>query len=225
MQVVLRGNDEYDLLINKRYEILETLDSKEPITNEIRQSLSKELQSINARVGDLNDDEATFNSNLVKEIRDILELYKSDATLYLGGPAMITSDMMDYIRSDLVIFGSAVALVFAIMLYLFFGNIWFVLLPILNAFFTTFVTAGFLGFMDWKISVVSSNFIALLLILTISLTVHVLVKINELKNESIDYKDSLIDSVNQMFLPCFFCSHNNCCCILIITTWRPKTCY
>ena len=204
MQVVLRGNDEYDLLINKRYEILETLDSKEPITNEIRQSLSKELQSINARVGDLNDDEAAFNSNLVKEIRDILELYKNDATLYLGGPAMITSDMMDYIRSDLVIFGSAVAVVFAIMLYLFFGNIWFVLLPILNAFFTTFVTAGFLGFMDWKISVVSSNFIALLLILTISLTVHVLVKINELKNESIDYKDSLIDSVNQMFLPCFF---------------------
>ena len=204
MQVVLRGNDEYDLLINKRYEILETLDSKEPITNEIRQSLSKELQLINARVGDLNDDESTFNSNLVKEIRNILDLYKSDATLYLGCPAMITSDMMDYIRSDLVVFGSAVALVFAIMLYLFFGNIWFVLLPILNAFFTTFVTAGFLGFMDWKISVVSSNFIALLLILTISLTVHVLVKINELKNESIDYKDSLTDSVNQMFLPCFF---------------------
>ena len=204
MQVVLRGNDEYDLLINKRYEILETLDSKEPITNEIRQSLLKELQSINARVGDLNDDESTFNSNLVKEIRNILDLYKSDATLYLGGPAMITSDMMDYIRSDLVIFGSAVALVFAIMLYLFFGNIWFVLLPILNAFFTTFVTAGFLGFMDWKISVVSSNFIALLLILTISLTVHVLVKINELKNESIDYKNSLIDATNQMFLPCFF---------------------
>jgi predicted RND superfamily exporter protein len=58
--------------------------------------------------------------------------------------------------------------------------------------------------MDWKISVVSSNFIALLLILTISLTVHVLVKINELKKESTDYKNSLIDSVNQMFLPCFF---------------------
>ena len=204
MQVVLRGNDEYDLLVKKRYEILETLDSKEPITNEIRQSLIKELQSINSRIGYLNDEESNFNSKLVKEIRDILGLYKSDATLYLGGPAMITSDMMNYIRSDLVVFGSAVALVFAIMLYLFFGNIWFVALPILNAFFTTFVTAGFLGFMDWKISVVSSNFIALLLILTISLTVHVLVKINELKNERADYKDSLVNSVNQMFLPCFF---------------------
>ena len=121
MQVVLRGNDEYDLLVKKRYEILETLDSKEPITNEIRQSLIKELQSINSRIGYLNDQESNFNSQLVKEIRDILGLYKSDATLYLGGPAMITSDMMNYIRSDLVVFGSAVALVFAIMLYLFFG--------------------------------------------------------------------------------------------------------
>src|SRR6056300_38163 len=204
MQVVLRGNDEYDLLVNKRYEILDTLSAKEPITKEIRLSLVKELQSINQRISNLNDNESKFNSNLVKEIRNILGFYKNEATLYLGGPAMITSDMMDYIKSDLVVFGSAVALVFAVMLYLFFGNIWFVILPILNAFFTTFVTAGFLGFMDWKISVVSSNFIALLLILTISLTVHVLVKINELKKESSDYKNSLIDSVNQMFLPCFF---------------------
>ena len=81
MQVVLRGNDEYDLLINKRYEILDTLDSKEPITSEIRQFLIQELQSINARIGNLNDDESNFNSKLVKEIRDILVLYKSDATL------------------------------------------------------------------------------------------------------------------------------------------------
>ena len=204
MQVVLRANDEYDLLINKRYEILDSLSAKEPITKEVRLSLIKELQSINQRISSLNDNESKFNSNLVQEIRSILGFYKNEATLYLGGPAMITSDMMDYIKSDLVVFGSAVALVFAFMLYLFFGNIWFVILPILNAFFTTFVTAGFLGFMDWKISVVSSNFIALLLILTISLTVHVLVKINELKKESSDYKNSLIDSVNQMFLPCFF---------------------
>ena len=204
MQVVLRANDEYDLLISKRYEILDSLSAKEPITKEVRLSLIKELQSINQRISSLNDNESKFNSNLVQEIRNILGFYKNEATLYLGGPAMITSDMMDYIKSDLIVFGSAVALVFAFMLYLFFGNIWFVILPILNAFFTTFVTAGFLGFMDWKISVVSSNFIALLLILTISLTVHVLVKINELKKESSDYKNSLIDSVNQMFLPCFF---------------------
>ena len=58
--------------------------------------------------------------------------------------------------------------------------------------------------MDWKISVVSSNFIALLLILTISLTVHVLVKVNELKKENNNFKEALSESIDQMFLPCFF---------------------
>ena len=204
MQIVLRGNDEYDLLITDRYRILDILKSKEPITNETKTLLQDDLESINKRISELNDNESNFNSSLVSEIRSILDVHRNNATLYLGGPAMITSDMMEYIRSDLVVFGVAVASVFAIMLFLFFGNIWFVILPISNAFLTTFVTAGFLGYMDWKISVVSSNFIALLLILIISLTVHVLVKINELQKGSIDNKKSLIDAVEQMFLPCFF---------------------
>ena len=204
MQIVLRGSDEYDSLITDRYRILDTLKSKEPITNETKTLLQDDLDIINKRISELNDSESNFNTSLVSEIRSILDLHRNNATLYLGGPAMITSDMMEYIRSDLVVFGVAVASVFAIMLILFFGNIWFVILPISNAFLTTFVTAGFLGYMDWKISVVSSNFIALLLILTISLTVHVLVKINELQKGSMGNDESLIDAVDQMFLPCFF---------------------
>ena len=204
MQIVLKGNNEYNDLIKERYEVLDVLNLKEPITYNNKINLQNRLIEINKRVSDLNDTESEFNSNLVANIRLILDKYRDEATLYLGGPTMITSDMMDYIRSDLVIFGTAVALIFALMLYIFFGNLWFVIFPISNAFLTTFVTAGFLGYMDWKISVVSSNFIALLLILTISLTVHVLVKINELKKDYKDYKSALIDSVDQMFLPCFF---------------------
>ena len=204
MQIVLRGNDEYDSLITDRYRILDTFKSKQPITNESKTLLQNDLDIINKRISELNDNESNFNSSLVSEIRSILDMHRNNATLYLGGPAMITSDMMEYIKSDLVVFGVAVASVFAIMLFLFFGNIWFVILPISNAFLTTLVTAGFLGYMDWKISVVSSNFIALLLILTISLTVHVLVKINEIQKDSVDNNKSLIDAVDQMFLPCFF---------------------
>ena len=204
MQIVLKGNDEYDSLIDKRYEILDLLESNEPKTTQEKTLLQENLDLINARISELNDNESEFNALLVAKIRSVLDLYRTDATLYLGGPAMITSDMMEYIKSDLVVFGIGVASVFAIMLYLFFGNIWFIILPISNAFLTTFVTAGFLGYMDWKISVVSSNFIALLLILTISLTVHVLVKVNELIKDYSDRRSALIESVNQMFLPCFF---------------------
>ena len=129
---------------------------------------------------------------------------------------MIATDMMQYIESDLVIFGSAVALIFALMLFIFFGSLWFVLLPLMNAFLATFITAGFLGYMDWKISVVSSNFIALLLILTISLTVHLLVKINEL-NKQTNFKDAIIQGYDQMFAPCFFAALTTAVAFLSLT--------
>ena len=203
MQVVLRGNDEYDRLISERYAILENLDSREPLTKKTKTDLLNKLSEINARISQLNNQESEFSKTLIKNIRQTLDKYRDDATIYLGGPSMIATDMMEYIQSDLMIFGSAVALIFAIMLYLFFGSLWLVVLPLMNAFLATFITAGFLGYMDWKISVVSSNFIALLLILTLSLTVHLLVKINELKQDN-DFKTAIIKGYEQMFAPCFF---------------------
>ena len=221
MQVVLRGNDEYDRLIKQRYSTLEDLNSKEPLTNKSRLELQDQLNSINERISEINNQESDFNKLLISNIRDTLEKYKDDATIYLGGPSMIATDMMEYIESDLMIFGTAVALIFALMLYLFFGSIWQVILPLINAFLTTFITAGFLGYMDWKISVVSSNFIALLLILTISLTVHLLVKINEIKKDT-DFKTAIINGYDQMFAPCFFAALTTAVAFLSLTFGELK---
>ena len=221
MQVVLRGNDEYDRLIKQRYSTLEDLNSKEPLTNKSRLGLQDELNSINERISEINNQESDFNKLLISNIRDTLEKYKDDATIYLGGPSMIATDMMEYIESDLMIFGTAVALIFALMLYLFFGSISQVILPLINAFLATFITAGFLGYMDWKISVVSSNFIALLLILTISLTVHLLVKINEIKKDT-DFKTAIINGYDQMFAPCFFAALTTAVAFLSLTFGELK---
>ncbi len=221
MQVVLRGNNEYNGLIDKRYELLEQVSSKEPLTNKLKTTLQNELDMINKRISELNDQESDFNKILIKNIRSTLDKYRDDATIYLGGPSMIASDMMDYIESDLLIFGSAVALIFALMLYLFFGSLWYVVMPLINAFLAAFITAGFLGYMDWKISVVSSNFIALLLILTISLTVHLLVKINEIKKE-MDIKDAIIHGYDQMFTPCFFAALTTAVAFLSLTFGELK---
>ncbi len=216
MQVVLRGNDEYDLLIKERYELLDILSSKEPLSNDVKVNLQKRLLEINKRVSTLNNQESDFNKQLISKIRNVISKYKDEATIYLGGPSMIATDMMQYIESDLIIFGSAVALIFALMLFIFFGSLWFVLLPLMNAFLATFITAGFLGYMDWKISVVSSNFIALLLILTISLTVHLLVKINEL-NKQTNFEDAIIQGYDQMFAPCFFAALTTAVAFLSLT--------
>tara|TARA_B100000963_G_scaffold53675_1_gene41737 strand:+ start:2332 stop:4854 length:2523 start_codon:yes stop_codon:yes gene_type:complete len=221
MQVVLKGNDEYNQLINLRYEILDKLDSREPLTSKTINQLQNDLDNINVRISEINNQESEFNKLLIAEIRQTLDVYKDDAIIYLGGPSMIATDMMEYIESDLVIFGTAVAVIFALMLYLFFGSLWYVLLPLLNAFLATFITAGFLGFMDWKISVVSSNFIALLLILTISLTVHLLVKINEIKKEK-NLRNAIVDGYNQMFAPCFFAALTTAVAFLSLTFGEIK---
>ena len=221
MQVVLKGNKEYSQLINSRYEILEKLDSREPLTSKTINQLQNDLENINTRISEINNQESEFNKLLIAEIRQTLDIYRDEATIYLGGPSMIATDMMEYIESDLVIFGTAVAIIFALMLYLFFGSFWYVLLPLLNAFLATFITAGFLGFMDWKISVVSSNFIALLLILTISLTVHLLVKINEIKKEK-NLRNAIIEGYGQMFAPCFFAALTTAVAFLSLTFGELK---
>ena len=221
MQVVLKGNKEYSQLINSRYEILEKLDSREPLTSKTINQLQNDLENINRRISEINNQESEFNKLLIAEIRQTLDIYRDEATIYLGGPSMIATDMMEYIESDLVIFGTAVAIIFALMLYLFFGSFWYVLLPLLNAFLATFITAGFLGFMDWKISVVSSNFIALLLILTISLTVHLLVKINEIKKEK-NLRNAIIEGYGQMFAPCFFAALTTAVAFLSLTFGELK---
>jgi len=221
MQVVLKGNSEYNQLINSRYEILDKLDSREPLTSKTINQLQIDLENINARISEINNQESEFNKLLISDIRETLNIYRDEATIYLGGPSMIATDMMEYIESDLVIFGTAVAVIFALMLYLFFGSLWYVLLPLLNAFLATFITAGFLGFMDWKISVVSSNFIALLLILTISLTVHLLVKINEIKKEK-NLRDAIVEGYGQMFAPCFFAALTTAVAFLSLTFGELK---
>ena len=94
MQIVLQGNNEYDALISDRYEILDKLKSKEPITFEDKTKLQNELTSINKRISELNNNESNFNATLVSQIRSILDLHRSNATLYLGGPCN------DYLRYD-----------------------------------------------------------------------------------------------------------------------------
>ena len=221
MQVVLRGNNEYDSLIKQRYKILESLSTNEPLTNKNKLDLQNDLTLINSRISEINNQESEFNKVLISNIRNTLDDYKDEATIYLGGPSMIATDMMEYIESDLMIFGTAVAFIFAVMLYLFFGSVWMVILPLMNAFLATFITAGFLGYMDWKISVVSSNFIALLLILTISLTVHLLVKINEIKKET-DFKTAIIRGYDQMLAPCFFAALTTAVAFLSLTFGELK---
>ena len=96
MQIVLKGNNEYNELINQRYLILDSLESKEPLKSEQKKRLLNELDLINSRVSKINDQESDFNKQLIKQIRSTLDRYRDDATIYLGGPSMIATDTVSY---------------------------------------------------------------------------------------------------------------------------------
>ena len=191
LQIVINPNAEKNTLINDRYAALDSMNRDDEY-----------IDLLNKEISLLNELETKEQTVLVSNIRNILETYRGEADLFLGGPSMIAVDMMSFIKSDLAVFGVGVALIFALMLFLFFGNVWFVMLPLVNAFITTIFTAGILGLMDWKISVVSSNFIALLMILTISLTVHVMVRYLDIKTSN--KNESLHKAFTSIFMPCLF---------------------
>ncbi len=191
LQIVINPNAEKNTLINDRYAALDSMNRDDEY-----------IDLLNKEISLLNELETKEQTVLVSNIRNILETYRGEADLFLGGPSMIAVDMMSFIKSDLAIFGVGVALIFALMLFLFFGNVWFVMLPLINAFITTIFTAGILGLMNWKISVVSSNFIALLMILTISLTVHVMVRYLDIKTSN--KNESLHKAFTSIFMPCLF---------------------
>ena len=204
LQVVISENIKKSNLVNERYTALAEINPDDEY-----------IKKLNKQISALNEIESIEQEILIKEIRNILDIYRDKATLFLGGPSMIAVDMMSYIKSDLVTFGIGVAIIFALMLYLFFGNIWFVFLPLTNAFITSTFTAGVLGLMDWKISVVSSNFIALLLILTISLTVHVMVRFSDSKESN--RKLALQKTFIGMFMPCLFAALTTAIAFLSLT--------
>ncbi len=116
----------------------------------------------------------------IARIRQIMRQHHGHAELFLGGIPMIVADSMEFIRKDLTTFGVGVLSFLVLILSLAFRKPRWVLVPMVTCLATGIVMVGFLSFMGWKVTVVSSNFISLLLIITLSLTVHLIVRYREL---------------------------------------------
>jgi len=145
-------------------------------------------------------------SNEIIKVRNIMDTYRGNAVLHLGGVPMITSDSMDFIRHDLIVFGFGVLCFLILILTFAFRRARWVILPMLTCFATGIVTVGFLGLVDWPVTVVSSNFVSLLLIITLSLTVHLIVRYREhhlLSPQATQYT-LVADTIKAKFLPCFY---------------------
>ncbi|MGD8508696.1 MAG: MMPL family transporter [Syntrophobacterales bacterium] len=161
----------------------------------------------------LNNEVKRYRAELIAQeeadianVRSIMDQHRDRAELHLGGKPMIVADMVEFVRHDIRVFGIGVIAVLALLLAIAFRQPRWVILPLFTALATAVVTMGFLGLAGWRLTVVSSNFLALLLIFVLSLTIHLIVRYRELHVQNPDEEQRYLvrETVRSKFIPCFY---------------------
>ena len=158
----------------------------------------------------------TRNNQNISEIRDVINRYGENANIHLGGVPMIANDMMDFIKSDIIIFGFGVFVFIIFTLWFIFRNIKWVIIPLLGCSTSVIIMIGLLGLIGWKVTVISSNFIALMLILNMAMNIHVTVRFLQLKKEFPNYskEEVILKASKKMMLPILYTVLTTICAFL-----------
>ena len=142
----------------------------------------------------------------VAEVRAVLDRHREGARIFLGGVAMIASDMIDFIASDLKTFGLSVFAFLILMLTVIFRRLRWILLPLAACAASVVLMMGTLALARWPVTVISSNFVSLLLIICMSMTIHLVVRFRELqaKGPDVSPRDLVARTVHFMFIPILY---------------------
>ncbi len=156
------------------------------------------------------------NNQNIKEIRQVISKYSENAKVHLGGIPMIADDMMSYIKNDIIVFGIGVFLFIVATLWFIFRNLKWVIMPLLGCSVSVIIMVGLLGLLGWKVTVISSNFIALMLILNMAMNIHVTVRFLQLKKEfpNKDHKEAIAETSKKMFMPILYTVLTTICAFL-----------
>ena len=170
----LKDDEEYSKILNER-NLLLNYELNGTITNEQKQNLSL----INKKFKIYRDQMRVKEHKSIEDIRAVITKFNDDESLFLGGANMIADDMVGFVKSDLSTYGISVTLLLAFCLWLFFRQFRYVIMPILICIVSVIYASGLFGFFGWEITVISSNFVALQLIITISVVIHLIVSYRE----------------------------------------------
>ena len=156
------------------------------------------------------------NHQNIIEIRKIIQNYKQDANIFLGGIPMIADDMMTFIKNDIVVFGVGVLLFIIATLWFVFRKLIWIIVPISSCFFSVLIMTGLLGMLNWKVTVISSNFIALMLILTMAMNIHMSTRFLQIKKKFPNFNnfEILNKTTGKMFWPILYTVLTTICAFL-----------
>ena len=170
----------------------------------------------NLEIEDYKDYLKKKNHDNILQMREIIKSYNDVGKIYLGGIPMIADDMMTYIKSDIIVFGLGVLLFIIATLWFVFRKLIWIIIPISSCFFSVLIMTGILGLLGWKVTVISSNFIALMLILTMAMNIHMSTRFLQLRNDFPNLKnfEIIVMTTNKMFWPILYTVLTTVCAFL-----------
>ena len=201
MLLNIRLNVELESLIDKR----DALRAKR-LDSDLSAMELKKLDRLTSEVKSLRKDERNETATMVSDVRSVLDQYKSSAEIFLGGVPMITVDMIDYIQNDIQLFGLLILMFLVIALLVIFKNPQWMIVSMVCCLIGLMIMTGVLGYMSWPVTVVSANFVALLLIFSLSITVHLTVRYRELVKlfPEENHSSLIVMTMRDKLEPCLF---------------------
>ena len=166
----------------------------------------QQLEEVSRTFLDYRTQAAKLSYQRVEVIRAIAGQYQGEADIFLGGVSMITADIVDFIRSDIVVFGLGIVVFIILILSIIFRQWQYVVLPLLTCLLTLVAMLGFLALVDWRLTIISSNFVPLLLIICLMITIHLTVRYREIRAQGSGaaHADQVRATMAAMFKPCFY---------------------
>ncbi len=180
--------------------------------DEVKDIQNKSVQEIE----DYKDTLKKNNHENITQIREIIKSYGDVGKIYLGGIPMIADDMMSFIKSDIIVFGLGVLLFIIATLWFVFKKLIWIIIPISSCFFSVLIMTGLLGLLGWKVTVISSNFIALMLILTMAMNIHMSTRFLQLRGDfpNLDNFKIITMTTGKMFWPIIYTVLTTICAFL-----------
>ncbi len=201
MEIILKPDASYEKLVDKRDELV-----KKKYSSGLNKEEKLEYKRLNKEIREYLDKIKEIRHKDIQTIRAIVKKYSNDAQIILGGLPIIADDLVRFIKNDLKIFGIGVFLFMVFTLGITFKKIRWVVLPMLCCGFSVLVMMGILGMFDWEVTVISSNFISLQLILTMAIAIHLIVRYEEFYSEAplISNRELLRNTIQDKFTPCLY---------------------
>lgn len=174
--------------------------------NQLTAGEQARLDAVTAEFLEYRTQSETESHRRVEVVRSIVAEYQDEAQIFIGGVSMITADMISFIQKDLIVFGGAALAFILLVLAVIFRSLRFVIIPMATCLSAVTLMLGLISWLDWRLTVISSNFVALLLIISLAIIIHLIVRYREYAEENPDWNQAQLVTATLKFMvkPCIY---------------------